>query len=113
MSKISLLDCTLRDGGYINSWQFGQKEINKIATQYGTLSSYPVEFFNKAMTKVFPEISSITGIALMAYLFFVFIGSLFPDIDLPNSKISNKVFLLPKIINNAGRNKAGNKKTGI
>lgn len=31
MSKVSLLDCTLRDGGYINSWQFGQKEINKIA----------------------------------------------------------------------------------
>lgn len=31
MSKISLLDCTLRDGGYINNWQFGNKEIKKIS----------------------------------------------------------------------------------
>lgn len=30
MSKISLLDCTLRDGGYINNWQFGNREIKKI-----------------------------------------------------------------------------------
>lgn len=27
---ISLLDCTLRDGGYINSWRFGEKVINNI-----------------------------------------------------------------------------------
>ena len=30
MSKIKLLDCTLRDGGYINDWRFGKKEINQI-----------------------------------------------------------------------------------
>ena len=29
---IKLLDCTLRDGGYINNWQFGRKEINRIAS---------------------------------------------------------------------------------
>jgi len=28
---IKLLDCTLRDGGYINNWQFGNREIKKIA----------------------------------------------------------------------------------
>ena len=27
MHKINLLDCTLRDGGYINDWRFGQKAI--------------------------------------------------------------------------------------
>ena len=27
MNKISLLDCTLRDGGYINDWRFGEKAI--------------------------------------------------------------------------------------
>lgn len=27
MKKIKLLDCTLRDGGYINDWKFGQKNI--------------------------------------------------------------------------------------
>lgn len=30
MSKISLLDCTLRDGGYINNWNFGKKNIKNI-----------------------------------------------------------------------------------
>ena len=27
MSKISLLDCTLRDGGYVNDWRFGRTNI--------------------------------------------------------------------------------------
>ncbi len=30
MSNISLLDCTLRDGGYINNWEFGSHEMKKI-----------------------------------------------------------------------------------
>ncbi|UIJ39529.1 hypothetical protein LWC08_15175 (plasmid) [Desulfobaculum bizertense] len=30
MSKISLLDCTLRDGGYVNDWQFGKEAIPEI-----------------------------------------------------------------------------------
>ena len=36
MRKINLLDCTLRDGGYVNDWAFGEENIkgfiNKIAT---------------------------------------------------------------------------------
>lgn len=30
MSDIKILDCTLRDGGYINSWQFGKDNIRSI-----------------------------------------------------------------------------------
>lgn len=30
MKEIMVLDCTLRDGGYVNSWQFGKKNIEKI-----------------------------------------------------------------------------------
>lgn len=30
MSTISLLDCTLRDGGYVNDWRFGQDNIVSI-----------------------------------------------------------------------------------
>lgn len=30
MAKISLLDCTLRDGGYINDWNFGRHTIRNI-----------------------------------------------------------------------------------
>ena len=28
MSDIKVLDCTLRDGGYINSWNFGNNAWN-------------------------------------------------------------------------------------
>ena len=31
MGKISVLDCTLRDGGYINDWNFGEKAIKDIS----------------------------------------------------------------------------------
>ena len=30
LRKISILDCTLRDGGYINDWNFGYKNIKRI-----------------------------------------------------------------------------------
>ena len=30
MSDIKVLDCTLRDGGYINSWNFGNNAIHGI-----------------------------------------------------------------------------------
>lgn len=30
MARINLLDCTLRDGGYINNWNFGERNIREI-----------------------------------------------------------------------------------
>lgn len=30
MSELKLLDCTLRDGGYVNQWKFGETTINEI-----------------------------------------------------------------------------------
>ena len=30
MSEIKLLDCTLRDGGYVNDWKFGHDNIESI-----------------------------------------------------------------------------------
>ena len=30
MSKVKILDCTLRDGGYVNNWNFGYENICKI-----------------------------------------------------------------------------------
>jgi 4-hydroxy 2-oxovalerate aldolase len=30
MNKIQVLDCTLRDGGYVNNWNFGAKNIETI-----------------------------------------------------------------------------------
>lgn len=28
--QIKLLDCTLRDGGYVNNWEFGEQAISDI-----------------------------------------------------------------------------------
>ena len=33
MSKIQLLDCTLRDGGYINKWHFGKETITSVISK--------------------------------------------------------------------------------
>lgn len=33
MSEIKLLDCTLRDGGYINDWNFGEYTIRDILSK--------------------------------------------------------------------------------
>ena len=30
MSSTMILDCTLRDGGYCNQWNFGEENISKI-----------------------------------------------------------------------------------
>lgn len=30
MNKVSVLDCTLRDGGYVNNWEFGEENIRFI-----------------------------------------------------------------------------------
>ena len=36
MSRIKLLDCTLRDGGYVNSWNFGKDTIKALITGLST-----------------------------------------------------------------------------
>ena len=37
MAKINLLDCTLRDGGYLNDWEFGQDNIVNIFERLGSM----------------------------------------------------------------------------
>lgn len=66
MGKAYLLDCTLRDGGYVNDWQFGEETIKgfgKKITQTG-IDIYEIGFItgdtydkNRA---VFPNIELIT-----------------------------------------------------
>ena len=33
MNKIKILDCTLRDGGYINDWKFGKAAITDVCNK--------------------------------------------------------------------------------
>ena len=65
MGKVSLLDCTLRDGGYVNDWRFGRDAIRGIGPK---LAKSGVEIFEVGFIKgdsfdpdraVFPDIASI------------------------------------------------------
>ena len=49
-SKINLLDCTLRDGGYYNNWKFDKKLVNKylnVISEYVEHVEIGFRFFNK------------------------------------------------------------------
>jgi 4-hydroxy 2-oxovalerate aldolase len=63
-SKIKILDCTLRDGGYLVDWNFGKKSIHSILEN---LSKSGIDFIELGFLKenVFNEdktfFSSING----------------------------------------------------
>ncbi len=62
--KISLLDCTLRDGGYINDWNFGEEAIKKIVWKLAQTGIEMIEVgFIKGDTynpdySLFPDVES-------------------------------------------------------
>ena len=43
MSNIKILDCTLRDGGYVNNWHFGQKAIETMLFNFSKSNADIVE----------------------------------------------------------------------
>ena len=49
MKNIILLDCTLRDGGYVNNWNFGAEEIDFIVKKLTESKIYLIElgYFTK------------------------------------------------------------------
>lgn len=48
MTKIKILDCTLRDGGYVNDWEFGK---NNILTIIDNLSKAKIEYIECGFLK--------------------------------------------------------------
>ncbi len=66
MSRISLLDCTLRDGGYLNDWKFGN---NNIVSIFERLVASGVEFIEVGFIdqareydpdrSIYPDVKSI------------------------------------------------------
>lgn len=43
MSDIRVLDCTLRDGGYVNDWRFGQSHIHSVRQKLDTAGADIIE----------------------------------------------------------------------
>ena len=78
MSKIKVLDCTLRDGGYLNNWIFGTNNIQNIISKLalanidyiecGFLNSAKIldrqAFFNSP-EELIPEINNNPHLLLM------------------------------------------------
>ena len=68
MGEVYLLDCTLRDGGYINDWRFGEEAIKGIGKK---IAQAGIEFFEVGFIKgdaydpdrsVFPDIPSVSRV---------------------------------------------------
>lgn len=66
MAKISLLDCTLRDGGYLNDWEFGHDNIVNIFERLvsAELDIIEIGFINEAREydtnrTIFPDALSV------------------------------------------------------
>ncbi len=93
MGKVYLLDCTLRDGGYINDWCFGEDAIRgfgrKIA-QTG-IEMYEVGFIKgdkyQKDRSVFPDISSFKKVILPKQDNLMYVGMLDMSAPVPKDRI--------------------------
>ena len=56
MTKTQILDCTLRDGGYINNWNFGDKNIKRVVRKL--VNSKPKFLFSGFLYTIFVIIFS-------------------------------------------------------
>ena len=56
MSNIQVLDCTLRDGGYVNEWAFGDKNAQEIAR---LISQTGVDYFEVGFIKLCDYVKDI------------------------------------------------------
>ena len=89
MNKINVLDCTLRDGGYYNNWDFSSKLVNdylktmsKIGIEFIELGfrSYPSETFKGSNWYTTDNyIDSLCQVKFFLYLNTSYLVSLFSD----------------------------------
>lgn len=66
MAQVKLLDCTLRDGGYVNNWNFGKITIRSLISRlaYSGVDIIEVGFIDElaeydANSSVYPDVQSI------------------------------------------------------
>ena len=68
MGKISLLDCTLRDGGYVNDWAFGEENIKGFIKKIADTNIEIIEIgfmkgdtYNKEKS-LYPDLDSVKNV---------------------------------------------------
>lgn len=59
MNTLYLLDCTLRDGGYVNDWNFGENQIKKISKKISESNVETIECGFLSQTKEISKDKSI------------------------------------------------------
>lgn len=94
MGKVNLLDCTLRDGGYINDWRFGKKAIKGIGKK---IAQTGIELFEVGFIKgdsydpdraVFPDVTSISDMIRPKAPGLKYVGMLDMGAPVPLDRIS-------------------------
>ncbi len=94
MGKVYLLDCTLRDGGYVNDWRFGEETIKgfgKKIAQTG-IEMYEVGFIKgdsyNPDKSVFPDTISITNVIQPKSERLLYVGMLDMSAPVPLERIA-------------------------
>lgn len=70
MGRIQLLDCTLRDGGYVNDWNFGHNNLISILERLvnARIDIVEVGFIVKEESSTSIEVSFLIPEALKKYM---------------------------------------------
>ena len=93
MRKINLLDCTLRDGGYINDWRFGEETIKGFCRK---MAQTGVEMLEVGFIKgdvynpdrsVFPDVQSIAAAIQPKSPDMIYVGMLDMSAPIPLERI--------------------------
>lgn len=93
MGKIHLVDSTLRDGGYINDWKFGEKAIRAVCKKLGQAGIDAIEVgfvkgndFSKDRT-VFPDVQCASDLITPKNPNVMYIGMLDMSAPVPKERI--------------------------
>lgn len=70
MGRIQLLDCTLRDGGYVNDWNFGHNNLISIFERLvnARIDIVEVGFIDERRSSTSIEVSFLIPEALKKYM---------------------------------------------
>ena len=93
MGRVYLLDCTLRDGGYVNDWRFGKDTIKGFGHK---IAQTGIEMFEVGFLKgdsfdedraVFPDFDSLKSMIQPKDKKMLYVGMLDMSAPLPKERI--------------------------